>query len=220
MKNILITGGSRGIGKATAQKFLDENYKVLVTSTSGDIDYSDENLKNYQLDLSDENSISTLVSDLKRENINIDVLINNAGIVVNRHSPNVSIKSLRENLEVNLIGTVNLTEQLISVINENGVIVNISSGLGSLNEDFGTYWPEYRITKAALNMYTRSLYSRSDLVSNNIKVYSYEPGWVKTDMGGSSAPRTPGQPAQEIFELVNSNNESGLFYNGDGVRSW
>jgi len=217
MKTLLITGGSRGIGLATVKEFLNNKYRVITSSTSGKTPLQNDKLVTYQLDLGDSNSITNFVKKLK--GIKIDVLINNAGYA-DKTETKVDSKILRKTLGINLIGMVELTTQLESLINTNGVIINISSGYGSLCDDLGNEFPSYRIAKVAINMFTRNYYADKDIKSKNIKVYSFDPGWVKTDMGGPDANRDPEEPAEELRELAESGKESGLFYKGLEVRSW
>jgi NAD(P)-dependent dehydrogenase (short-subunit alcohol dehydrogenase family) len=70
--------------------------------------------------------------------------------------------------------------------------------LGSLSNPFGDYEPTYQISKTAINKLTQVL--AAALKEKDITVSSIDPGWVKTDMGGSSAPRKPEQPAEEVYK--------------------
>lgn len=210
MKNVLITGISRGIGKATAQKFLNEGYYVIGTSMTGDVDFSHENLKVVQLDLTKGNSINKCLDSIEK----IDILINNAGALFDDEETAVVTDLLRKTLEVNLIGTIDLTERFISKINKGGHVVFISSSAGSLAETETEshnpgHYPAYKISKAALNMYMRTLAMRL----KDIKVSSIHPGWVKTDMGGEDAPMTPEEAALHIFNTAtNEDIETGQFW--------
>ncbi|WKZ31048.1 MAG: SDR family NAD(P)-dependent oxidoreductase [Candidatus Dojkabacteria bacterium] len=220
MKTALITGGSRGIGKALVEKFLNEGYMVISTSTSGSFDYSNENLITKRLELEAHYQVVTFAEWAGKEGAKVDVLINNAAVAIDKDAEIVNIALLRRTLNVNLMGTIQLTEELLlrEVMKDDSIIVNISSGFGSITEDMGSEWPAYSISKAAINKYTRLLASR--LEDRNIRVYSFDPGWVKTDMGGDNAPRDPKEPAAEIFELVKSKSESGYFYLGTKKRDW
>lgn len=220
MKTVLITGASRGIGKATTKYFLAKEWQVIATSTSGSLDYSDNNLTNYQFDLGDTESIDNLVKSLKDSHTKLDCLINSAAITVDREEELVNLDTLSNILRCNLIGTINLTQQLIPLMNMGGVVINISSEYGSLTEDWGNVVPSYRIAKAAINMFTRNFYKSKPIIEKKIKVYSFDPGWVKTDMGGPDAPRQPEEPAVELFDLTNSNLPSGEFYQGLTKRDW
>lgn len=212
MKNVVITGISRGIGKALAEKFLSEGYSVIGTSTSGKIDFSHDNLSVLKLDLSKLESIKKCVEEIGKLNKKIDILINNAGIVVEEEvdTKRIDIDYLKETLEVNLFGTIEFTEQIIPYFNEGGHIVSISSRAGSLEHvDYTLNYPSYRISKTALNMVTRILAVRLD---GKITVSSVHPGWVKTDMGGDEADIESGEAAEDIFNLSTSSVETGQFW--------
>lgn len=209
-KLVFITGASRGIGKALAQRFLKENYEVIGTST-GKESFKHHNLTFLKLDLSSPKSIDKCVSHFLRLDKKIDILINNAGIWAgNDGDTTMYLDFLRKVLEVNLFGTVNLTEKLIPYINRSGKIINISSSAGSLNRKSNVYYPDYKISKAALNMYTKTLAGR--LESKNILVASIHPGWVKTDMGGQDADLAPEEAADNIYRRIITLKETGLFW--------
>lgn len=219
MKVVLITGGSRGIGKATVEQFLASGYKVVTTSTTGDIPIEHANLTSYKFNLGNEDDVEDLVDDLRKQNIAIDVLINNAW-KTQKTEMIVNMETLKDTLFTNLVGTIDLTSKLFPLLNNNTVIINVSSEFGSLTEDWGCRVPSYRIAKAALNMYTRNFYACPEVKAKGMKVYSFDPGWVKTDMGGPDAEREPEEPAQELLALAESGNETGLFYRGLKVREW
>lgn len=217
METILITGGSRGIGKAACQEFLKKGWKVVTSSTTGRLDFQDKNLTCFQLDLSVSASIQSFTTSIGE--IQIRALLNNAGIVGDFYEKALKINTLRKVLEVNLIGLADLTDRLLGRINRGGCIINLSSGMGTFSEDIMDGWvPSYRISKAALNMYSRTL--AAQLKPRGIQVCAYEPGWVKTDMGGDDASRDPAEVAVEIWNLLNDGFESGAFYGPDGRRNW
>jgi NAD(P)-dependent dehydrogenase (short-subunit alcohol dehydrogenase family) len=218
MKKVLITGVSRGIGKATAGKFLEEGWRVLGTSTSGKAAINNDNLQMYKLQLLDSQSVQSLSAEIEKAGERFDVLINNAGASYDRGAEFISIDNLRKTLEVNLIGLIDLTQRLLPHVSDGGQIINISSGSGSLTEFRGSWAPAYSISKAALNMYTLIL--AGQLRNRNITVSAFTPGWVRTDMGGPGAPRDPKEPAREIFDLVNSRVESGFFWSQGHKRNW
>jgi NAD(P)-dependent dehydrogenase (short-subunit alcohol dehydrogenase family) len=174
MKTVLITGASRGIGRATAEKFLAEGWFVIGTSTSGKIDIDSPNLSVVQLDLSNSKSIAGAIVAVKTLGIDVDVLVNNAGINVEEWEELVlDVGRLRETLEVNLIGTVDFTEKVITAFSSIENIVNISSMSGALGDENDGYMPAYKISKVALNMYTRTLATR--LKEKSVTVSSVDP---------------------------------------------
>ena len=212
MKTILITGVSRGIGKAVAQRFLENGDFVIGTSTRGIVDLDGKNLKTFELDLSKPNSIKNCLNKIKKLNRKVDILINNAGIAVEDEAKKSTIdtKYLRKTLEVNLIGTVHFTEKIIPLMNAGGHIINISSCDGSLEHaGYTLNYPSYRISKTAINMVTRILSVR---LKDKIKVSSVHTGWVKTDMGGDDADIEPKEAAEDIFKFANSSVKTGMFW--------
>ncbi len=219
MKRALITGSSRGIGLAVVEKLIQtESFEVIGTSTSGKHSIKKATFTCYKLDLGSQNSIDNLAVSL--EDKPIDYLINNAAILLkNRNAPNVSLQQLRQTFEVNFFGTIHLTEKLISQINPNGHIINISSDWGAFSGvNFDAHQPHYKMSKAALNMYTKLLSRR--LESRKITVSSLDPGWVKTDMGGADAHRDPGEVAMEIISLLQHAVPTGKFWHKGEIRDW
>lgn len=220
MKNVLITGISRGIGKALAQKFLKEGYFVVGTYVSGEIDFSHENLIVYKLDLAARESIVECSSAISNSGKKIDILINNAGVLLDEDETVVVPEKLTKTLQVNLIGPIDFTEHILSVVNKGGHIINISSTAGSLSHTghgahIEGHYPAYKISKAAINMYTRTLSLR---LKDNIIVSSVHPGWVKTDMGGEDADITPEEAAGNIFNFAITSPETGQFwFNGEQI---
>ncbi len=220
MEKVVITGASRGIGKATAEKFLKEGWKVIGTSIDGK-GWSHNDLSWVSLDLSDPDSVINAVEIIRKESP-IDVLVNNAGTYVAEEDfQNASItrKNLRTTLEVNVIGTIDITEQLLSSLKPDGRIITLGSRSGALvAPEVNTSAPSYRISKTALSMYTRLLSQR--LRDTKLVISIIDPGWVKTDMGGSDAERDPQEPANEIFALAILDVPSGKFWRQGRERTW
>ncbi|MBI2004598.1 SDR family NAD(P)-dependent oxidoreductase [Patescibacteria group bacterium] len=219
MKRVVITGATRGIGKATAEQFLAAGWEVVGTLTNN-TGWKRQNLKWVQLDLSDNTSIAQAAEKISAYKP-INILVNNAGIYAKEEDHNgatVEISTLRKILEVNLIGTIDLTERLIPALAEGCHIISLGSGAGALTTISSDDVPAYRISKAALGMYTRTLALR--LQGKSITVSIIDPGWVKTDMGGAEAPRSPEEPAKDIFELAISKVPTGKFWKQGKERSW
>lgn len=221
MKTVIITGISRGIGKALAEKFLNEGYSVVGTSTNGTADIHNPNIQVCKLDLSEPHSIDTATKTILTISPKIDILLNNAGISVDEKPGELNLSALRKNLEVNLLGLIDFTERLLPYIVPNGQIVNTSSVMGSLTapvDETELDFPAYRISKTAVNMYTKTLASR--VKNQGITVSSVHPGWVKTDMGGVGATREPSVAADEIFKLATTPHETGFFWFDNEIFPW
>jgi NAD(P)-dependent dehydrogenase (short-subunit alcohol dehydrogenase family) len=221
MKKVIITGASRGIGKATAEKFLSEGWEVVGTSTSGQ-GWEHSNLSWVQLDLANPQSIALAAKTIAGTG-SIDALIDNSGIYP-EEGGRLDMQKLRRTLEVNLIGTIDFTEQLLGSLATHASVVLLGSGMGSISEVSVEYGvpddeePSYRVSKAAISMYGRTLALR--LRERGITVSIADPGWVKTDMGTEEAPRDAALPAQEIFDLVTKKVPTGRFWRQGKERAW
>ena len=210
---VVITGTSRGIGLALAEKFVQEGFTVIGTSRTGKV----ESLNHPQfsvlpLDLTDLSSIKSFADTLKEKEIFADIFINNAGIGPDLDTLIPEIDSFQQTLAVNLTGTVFLTEQILSRIKKKGKILNISSKMGSVEFCVGTDSPAYRLSKAALNMYTKILTNR---LSSPQSVAAVHPGWVRTTITKSceNGRLSTKESASKIFEFALSSFSNGIFWN-------
>ena len=220
MKTVVITGASRGIGKATAEKFLDEGWKVVGTSTTGE-GWPHENLSWVKLNLAEAESITHAAESIGQQGP-FDVLIHNAAMYVEEEDfvdAPITREHLIATLMVNVVGVIDFAEHLLPSLSPDGRIILLGSRSGALMVDrVNSAVPSYRISKAALSMYTRLLAER--LRDTRITVSIVDPGWVKTDMGGYEADRDPKEPAQEIYTLAISEVPSGKFWREGKVRDW
>ncbi|TDQ30186.1 SDR family NAD(P)-dependent oxidoreductase [Tenacibaculum caenipelagi] len=219
MKTGIITGCSRGIGFAIANLLTDNpNYKIIGTSTSGNCPITKYNFESYQLNLSESESINNFSKKIK--NIKIDFLINNAGILLERwEDSSINIQQLKQTFNVNLFGTIELTEKLIPNFKKDGQIINITSDWGSFSEkNFDEFQPHYKMSKTALNMYTKLLAKR--LEKQQIIVSALDPGWTQTNMGGDEASRKPNEVAEDVRNLITNNSKSGYFWHQGNIREW
>lgn len=215
-KTALITGASKGIGKALATKMLADNYFVIGTSRTGDIaEFDNENFYALALDLTDQESSEKAQKIILNKFPKIDILINNAGIGPDLGNSLPDRKSFADTFAVNVAGQVFFTEPLIQLIPDQGKIINISSRMGSMDECHSSDSVAYRMSKSALNMYTKILSNR---LEDKIKVASVHPGWVKTTIKESNlinGTLTPKESAENIYQFIQSDFESGTFWNAE-----
>ena len=219
MKTGLITGCSRGIGQAIASLLIEEEHlNIIGTSTSGTSSLSTTNFKCFPLNLAQSDSIAAFARELA--GVTFDFVINNAAILLEDwNESTVDMEQLKKTFDVNLFGTIELTELLLPLLNDGAHIINISSDWGSFSENnFDAFQPHYKMSKAALNMYTKLLAKR--LESRNIMVSSMDPGWTQTDMGGEEASRQPSEVAEDVKNLLERTSDSGLFWHQGKVRAW
>jgi NAD(P)-dependent dehydrogenase (short-subunit alcohol dehydrogenase family) len=154
-----------------------------------------------QLDVADPNSVERLRERVEAEPGRLDALVNNAG-VMGEIATNVSqapLDDAHQTMETNLFGAWRLAQAMLPLLRRSGHgrIVNVSSGAGQLSDMNGGY-PGYRISKTALNALTRILSNEE----GGILVNSMCPGWVRTDMGGSAAPRSVTEGADTAVWLA------------------
>ena len=212
-QTILITGASRGIGFALAKLFLNNNFKVIGTSREGVIEnFNHPDLEVIKLDLADYASIENAAKHISSQNIKIDMLINNAALGTDLDTALPEIKSFQQTFDVNVTGTVFFTELMIDKINKGGKIVNVSSIIGSIRLCQSTSSVAYRMSKAALNMYTKIITNR---LAGNIKVTAIHPGWVRTTIAKSNITQgklSPEESAAKIYSFVIGNFEHGVYW--------
>jgi NAD(P)-dependent dehydrogenase (short-subunit alcohol dehydrogenase family) len=225
MKTAVITGTSRGVGLATAKKFLAEGWRVVGTHYETPAAITSPNFTSLFYDQGYGESITTFVEKIVQVAPQVDALINNVGVNLDNHGFGADVKIIRTTLEINLLGLIDLTERLLPFIPIGGHIVNLDSMYGSFSAPVDDNTSTgYRISKAALNMYTRTL--AFELKAKGIVVSSIDPGWVKTDMGLAAASkiekpdREPEEPADDIYKLVTTVTESGCFWRFGKKREW
>jgi len=219
MKRTIITGSSRGIGLAITKLLIEnEKMQVIGTSTSGNHSIKAKNFNCLPLNLEEKESILKFYESI--EDLKFDYLINNAGILLEKwDNSKIDFQQLEKTFNVNLFGTIQLTESLLSKIKKGGHIINVTSDWGSFSEqNFNEFQPHYKMSKAALNMYTKLLAER--LKDREIIVSSFDPGWVQTDMGSMDASRKPKEVAIEMIELMEGEVETGKFWHNGQIRSW
>lgn len=228
-KTILITGSTKGIGFETARQLLNLGHHVIVSGRDGTkLSRAVEQLSGFgkitklQMDVITNSGIEKACEQLTRAGIVPDVIINNAGILVpGDHSLSVSSEELfHEILLTNAYGPLRVVRAFLPHLKPGSRIINISSGGGSMSDPVGGWSPAYCTSKTLLNAITRQL--AFELNEKSIQVNAVCPGWVKTDMGGKSAPRPVEKGAETPVWLATEEglNETGKFFRDKREIPW
>ena len=206
-RTALVTGANRGIGFEGARQLAKAGLDVVLTARSEEagIEAAEKlqaeglSVRFERLDVADVASVEECASRVEA----VDVLVNNAGILLDEGMGTLELTDeiLRETLEVNLFGPLRTARAFLPGMAGRGYgrIVNVSSGAGQITDTSG-YAPGYSTSKAALNMLTRKLAVTTP--GPDIKINAMCPGWVRTDMGGMAASRSPEEAADTLVWLA------------------
>lgn len=184
----LITGGTRGIGKQIALTFAKDGYDIAINyrtenddlkNTKKEIEANNVKCFSVQGDVTKFEDCEKFVKQIVEEFGNIDVLVNNAGITRDALLMRMKEEDFRQVIDTNLIGTFNITKNVISYMMKakNGRIINISSVVGISGNAGQT---NYAASKAGIIGFTKSL--AKEVASRNITVNAVAPGFVDTQM--------------------------------------
>ncbi len=233
-KIALITGATRGLGFAMSEKLVTLGFKVIMAcreEKTGKVSY--ERLKNKGLpvlfeicDVEKVSDIENLYSSVSKKIDHLDVLINNAGINIEPPTTkieNIDLQLFEKIMNVNLRGSLYMCSKFIPLLKKSNDarIINFSSGLAHLSIPRMGPYPTYSISKTAVNQLTWFL--AEELKNTTVKVFSVDPGWVKTDMGGPNAMLEIEQGIDTPIWLATedaSNLKSGFFYKERKIIPW
>lgn len=204
-KTALITGASRGIGRAAAELFAESGCAVAINYEKDRASAETTVLacrkhgvraEAFPANIADKKAIDTMVADIVRMFGQVDILVNNAGIWKHNPIAGLSEDRLRETIDINILGTffpiMAVVEHMIS--RKTGTIINIASTAGQRGEAFHS---PYGASKGAVISLTKSL--APELAAHNIRVNCVAPGWVETDM---SRPALQGEEARKVFATI------------------
>ncbi|KGJ95423.1 SDR family oxidoreductase [Colwellia psychrerythraea] len=217
---IVITGANRGIGYAIArfcQQRGDTVY-ALCRKSSKDLDSLGINVIE-DIEITKQDSINKVVSALN--GINIDLLINNAGILRDEQLSHLNKDTIIEQFNVNALAPLCLSHALLTNLSSGSKIAFITSRMGSITDNTSGGRYGYRMSKAALNIAAVSL--ARDLTENNISVGIYHPGYVQTEMVNSNGSLSNGDisanvAAERLITLMDdlTMSDSGVFKHSNG----
>jgi NAD(P)-dependent dehydrogenase (short-subunit alcohol dehydrogenase family) len=231
VKVALVTGANRGIGFEVCRQLAASGFRVILSgrdrksteSAAAKLRDADLDVAPAVMDVTDAKSIMTCARRIAREIGSIDVLVNNAAVLIGEDQDllRTSIGDFRATFDTNVFGAIAVSQAFVPGMIERGrgCVVNVSSAAGQLSS-MGTYAPAYSISKAALNAFTVQLAAAAR--GTGVIVNSVNPGWVRTRMGGRSAPRSVEEGADTIVWLAMqpSTGPTGRFFSNRREIDW
>jgi NAD(P)-dependent dehydrogenase (short-subunit alcohol dehydrogenase family) len=208
----LVTGANRGLGFETARQLLAKDLVVVLAGRDAAAlegaqrslaERDQRRILTVPMDVTSVASITAAHQVVSEQVGPIDVLVNNAAVLLGESDDvlSITVEDYRRTFETNLFGMIEVCRVFVPAMARSGYgrVVNVSSGAGQLAR-MSTYAPAYSMSKAAVNAFTRIL--AETYRADGVLVNAVDPGWVRTDMGGPSAPRSPLEGADTIVWLA------------------
>jgi NAD(P)-dependent dehydrogenase (short-subunit alcohol dehydrogenase family) len=226
----LVTGGNRGIGYELVKQLALKGFKVILASRDPDLGHeAAQKLKELDLDVScvvidvtNQESILQAATRVNELYGRLDVLINNAGVYLEENKKLVAMDPsiLEKTMATNFFGVYHVIRSFIPLMEKQGYgrIINVSSEYGAMSDMSYPGVGAYKLSKFVLNGLTQLVAAE---INGDIKINAVDPGWVSSDMGGPSAPRTPKQAAESILWLATVGSEGpngGFFRDGQQIE--
>jgi NAD(P)-dependent dehydrogenase (short-subunit alcohol dehydrogenase family) len=226
-----ITGANKGLGRETARRLIEQGHTVLLGARdvrAGTAAAEELGARFVRIDVTDDASVAAAAADVEGREGAVDVLINNAGVAGPAGDPSgLTGAEVLAVLDVNLVGAVRTTTAFLPLLRRSAdpVIINVSSGLGSLEAthdpsriESRVISPGYTSSKAALIMLTTQ-YAKA---FPDIRVNAADPGYTATDLNGNSGPQTVAEGTDAVVGLATEGpgHGSGRFVDRDGEVKW
>lgn len=217
----IVTGANRGLGLEFARKLRERGDRVIATARQPREarELSSLDVRVEALDVADADSVRAFAERIEGESV--DVLLNNAGVYgLRQQLPDIDDQTMRRCFETNALGALRVTTALLPQLRQGRqkLIAHMTSKMGSIadNGSGGSY--AYRASKAALNAIHGSL--TQDLAGEGFRCVVLHPGWVRTDMGGSSAPLSIEESVSGMIGVLDGLEaaDSGAFLDWQGAR--
>ena len=216
MKNVIITGSSRGIGFELIKIFNKNNFNVIALSRNQKpiSDLNLKNVKSYHLDISSQESIAETLGILCKDIKKVDILINNAGTLINKPFKDTLYKDFESIYKVNVFGVAELIRQLLPYFVKKSHVINISSigGIGGSSKFPGL--SAYSSSKGALNILTEMLaeeFKDKDVSFNTLALGAVQTEMLQEAFPGYKANISPSEMANFIYKFSLEGNS---FFNG------
>ncbi len=228
-ENILVTGANRGIGLAVTQALLSQGDRVFAAcrqpqqaSELQALKKSNPNtLEILTMGVDSDSQVEAAAQEIAQKTSYLDILFNNAGISPPPYDASLEkldLQKSRDAFEVNVLGPMRVTRAFLPLLRKSKKprVVNTTSGLASLAGKSEGHFYAYGVSKAALNMVTRTM--AFDFKQEGIIVVCMDPGWVRTDMGGPNASLAPEESAAAIVKTAKALTiaQTSLFLYNDG----
>lgn len=220
MKTAVITGANRGIGLALAQQLSEKGWDIIAICRSETPEIEEiASMVISGIDITDPEQLKQVKTIIGEQQI--DLLINNAGLLADEQLGSINYDSIREQFEINALAPLQVTESLLPNMVEGSKIANITSRMGSIadNDSGGRYG--YRASKAALNAFGKSL--AEDLKTRGIAVAMLHPGWVQTRMVNFSGLISTQESASGLIERIDQlslANTGGFWHTNGETLPW
>ena len=222
---VLITGANRGIGLAMAKIYNEQGHEVIAVCRESNDEIEALAAQVISgLDLTDDTAALQMQQVLNvslGDDEALDVVINNAGLFNNESLGEIDMASIRAQMEVNALAPLKVSEAVLPFLVPGSKIANITSRMGSIEDNTSGAYYGYRASKAALNAFTKSL--AEDLKQHNIYACVLHPGYVQTRMVGFNGDLTPEQAAQGLIhriEELNAENTGGFWHSNGTPLPW
>lgn len=225
-KNALVTGTSRGIGRAVAQALAAEGARVLCHARSADAARAlAAELDGVPLsgDLASAAGVAAVAAQAAAATTALHLLVHNAAVnpLPNEPLDEVERETYRAVHAVNVEAPIFLTHALLGPLRAAGAsqVIVVSSEAGQFSNGMGPTGLSYRVSKAAVNAFT--LVAARALSADGIRVNAVHPGWVRTDMGGPDATLSIDEGAQAVMTLaLRADCPTGLLFDSGGALDW
>ena len=208
---VLVTGAARGLGLEIVREAIKRGHNIAaVVRPESDISVlnaiaqeNPQSLDIHKTDITSIEQVAESVSKMTEKWGALDGLINNAAILIGRYDSidELNLEDVRRSFEVNVIGNMNIVQQCLPLLykGEKPVVINVSSEAGTIVNAFPINYP-YAISKTAVNMFTERL--RTHFEDKDILAWAVHPGWMRTAMGGDTAPVDPAVTAWGFWEIM------------------
>jgi NAD(P)-dependent dehydrogenase (short-subunit alcohol dehydrogenase family) len=231
MTTTLITGANKGLGHETARRLIDAGHDVWVAARDAQAGQTAADALGARfvcLDVTDDASVAAAVQTVRGAGTGLDVLINNAGISGGfTPIPEVTADDVARTFATNVFGVVRVTQAFVGLLEQsaNPVIVNVSSGMGSLavtsdptRLEHGLVGLSYSPSKAALNMLT----TQFSKAYPAMRVNAADPGYTATDLNGHRGTQTVTEGTDAIVTLaqLDASGSTGTFTDRHGAVPW